>query len=452
MYATYDVTAMIQSGANVVAAVIGSGWPGHVPDGGKVQDYSGHTPTFKMLLKIEPEVAGAAQYITSAAGPGGNWTGTFDGPILLDDIYGGETYDATKEMPGWDSAGFDVDGAAATWVPAMERKDPSIAHAALSSQLMPPIRARELLPGKVLATPLPGGLKVVDYGQNIAGWGKLSISGCPRGTTIKMSFSEVLHVTDHAPEKCGCPPGTDASSAAAETCASSLLDPLHNCTWVKGMVNMQYLMCTLHHGSKTGDRCAFDLYTCKGASAPEVYEPRFTYHGFRFAQLENLPQGPGVSWSLEARVVHSDVEGDPTTPSSLSFGGSASSSLARLQSNIRWTQLDNLHSIPTDCDQRTERQGWMADASVSAEQAFLNFRMAPLYRNWMQDMVDVQQDFPALDPNDKRACGASRAGAIGALAKTCHGAMTDTVPHPVRQLLLLLLLLLLCFCSRSCSC
>jgi len=98
-----------------------------------VQDgYSGHTPTFKMLLKIEPEGAGAAQYITSAditsaAGPGGDWTGTFDGPILLDDIYGGETYDATKEMPGWDAAGFDVDGAVATWVPAMERKDPSIA-------------------------------------------------------------------------------------------------------------------------------------------------------------------------------------------------------------------------------------------------------------------------------------------------------------------------------------
>ena len=188
-------------------------------------------------------------------------------------------------------------------------------------------------------------------------------------------------------------------------------------------------MCTLGHGSKTGDRCAFDMYTCKGGGGREVYEPRFTYHGFRFAQLEGLPApggaaAPGFAWSLSARVVHSDVEAG----ASLSFRGAAAPALNQLQSNIRWTQLDNLHSVPTDCHQRTERQGWMADASVSAEQATLNFNMAPFYRNWLRSIVDVQRDYPSLDPLDTRGCRNPYPHAAGNYS--CAGAVTDTVPHP----------------------
>ena len=149
-------------------------------------------------------------------------------------------------------------------------------------------------------------------------------------------------------------------------------------------------------------------------------------------------------WELQARVVHSDVE----SSAALSFGGAAAAGLVnmaacpnfltrlplahtdsalrlqnQLQSNIEWTQRDNLHSVPTDCNQRTERQGWMADASVSAESAWHNLAMAPFYRNWLRSIVDVQQDFPAADPLDKRACGAQGRA-------DCVGAVTDTVPHP----------------------
>lgn len=94
----------------------------------------------------------------------------------------------------------------------------------------------------------------------------------------------------------------------------------------------------------------------------------------------------------------------------------------QLQSNIEWTQRDNLHSVPTDCDQRTERQGWMADASVSAEQAWHNFDMASFYRNWFRSIVDVQGDFPAKDPLDHRRC--KQEG-----RPDCLGAVTDVVPY-----------------------
>ena len=145
---------------------------------------------------------------------------------------------------------------------------------------MPPIRALQLLPPKEITTPHPD-VKVVDFGQNIAGWGRLSLKKCPAGLQLKLSFAEVLHQTTHPGTKCN-------GHGNAEDAASGLLDPLHNCTWVAGMVNMQCnarrffdlsldfrlanpesmpladLMCTKGHGSKTGDRCAYDLYTCKG--------------------------------------------------------------------------------------------------------------------------------------------------------------------------------------------
>ena len=102
---------------------------------------------------------------------------------------------------------------------------------------------------------------------------------------------------------------------------------------------------------------------------------------YRYAQVEGLP--PGTALTIAARVVHSDVE----SSSVLRFEeGTAAPLLNQLQSNIEWTQRDNLHSVPTDCDQRTERQGWMADASVSAEQAYHNFAMGPFYRNWFQSV------------------------------------------------------------------
>ena len=325
---TDDLTQLCVKGDQTAGVMLGNGWPGHL----------GHTPTFKLLIKFEYSVT-SPTYVTSNAV---NWTASWQGPILLDDIYGGETYDARLEIPGFGSCPDAQSGSASCSqlgplpgaVDAMAFEDPSTMHAVLSSQMMQPIRALQLLPATEIMTPHHG-IRVVDFGQNIAGWGRLALKKCPVGLQLKLSFAEVLHQTTHADIKC-------SGSGSAEDAASGLLDPLHNCTWVKGMVNMQYLMCTPGHGSVTGDRCAYDLYTCKGG-AEEVYEPRFTYHGFRYVQIEGLPDENSPTWALEARVVHSDVE----SSSSLSFGGANSASLNQLQSNLEWTQRDNLHSVPT---------------------------------------------------------------------------------------------------------
>ena len=130
-----------------------------------------HTPAVKLLLKIEYEGSSVApQYVTSnigaggAGGAGGGWEGNWGGAIRLDDIYGGETYDAQHEL--------DLDSAVGEggWVPAGPTNDASIATTVLSAQMMQPIRSMQLLQGKATTHPAPG-VTVIDYGQNIAGWG-----------------------------------------------------------------------------------------------------------------------------------------------------------------------------------------------------------------------------------------------------------------------------------------
>src|SRR5208337_225484 len=136
-----------------------------------------------------------------------------------------------------------------------------------------------------------------------------------------------------------------------------------------------------------------DIYILKGDGV-EMYEPRFTYHGFRYVEVTGFPGTPSLD-SLRGRVVHTSVE---------TVGSFAASKqiLNDLQKVIRWSQLTNLFGVPTDCDQRDERQGWMGDAQVTAEEAMMNFDMAAFYTNFVRDIHDVE--------------GAD-------------GTITDTVPH-----------------------
>jgi alpha-L-rhamnosidase len=261
---------------------------------------------------------------------------TARGPILSDSIFDGEVYDARMEQPGWDAPGFD----ASTWGLAQTM---SGTNGMLSAQMMPPIRVVDTLVPVTIQSPQPG-VYVYDFGQNSSGWVELRVRG-PRGATVEMRYSELLYAN--------------------------------------GMINRENL-----RGAK-----ARDIYILRGDS-DEVYEPRFTYHGFRYVELTGFPGTPNLD-SIRGRVVHSAVR--PTG----SFVASKPI-LNQVQRIIRWGQATNLHSVPTDCDQRDERMGWMGDAQVTAEEAMLNFDMASFYTNFVRDIGDVQDE---------------------------AGTITDTVPH-----------------------
>jgi alpha-L-rhamnosidase len=247
------------------------------------------------------------------------------GPLTSDSVWDGETYDARLETPGWDKAGFDD----SSWKAAEAVEGP---RGELSAEMMPPIRVTNTLVPVKMMNPKPG-VYVFDFGQNMSGWAQLHVSG-PRGTAVKMRYSELIY-----PD---------------------------------GNINRENLRVAKSR----------DIYTLRGEGT-EVYEPRFTYHGFRYVEVTGFPGTPSLA-TLRARVVHTAVE---TTGS---FAASKEI-LNQIQKLIRWSQLTNLFSIPTDCDQRNERMGWMGDAQVTAEEAMMNFDMAAFYTNFVRDIRDAQK-------------------------------------------------------------
>ena len=285
-----------------------------------------------LLLQVNIELT-SGKRVSIVSSP--SWKGK-NGPITSDSVWDGEVYDARMETPGWDMPGFDDSG----WKAAQRLDGPK---GVVSAQMMPPIQVVDTLVPRVMTNPRPG-VYVFDMGQNFAGWARLCVRG-PRGTSVTMRFSELIYPN--------------------------------------GMINRENLRAAK----------ARDIYTLRGEGL-EVYEPRFTYHGFRYVEVTGFPGTPGLD-SIRGRVVRSAVK---------SVGSFAASNplLNKIQRLIYWGQLSNLHSIPTDCDQRNERMGWMGDAHVTAEEAMLNFDMAAFYSNFVRDIRDGQSP---------------------------EGFVTDTVPH-----------------------
>jgi len=273
-----------------------------------------------LMLQINIELEGG-ELLTLFTDP--TWK-TAQGPIIQDSIYDGEIYDARKELPGWDRAEFDD----SSWDPVTIGFEPK---GKLSSQMVQPIKVMDtLLPRKM--TQPEDGVYVYDFGQNFSGWAELTVSG-PRGTEVQMRFAELLYEN--------------------------------------GMINQENL-----RSAK-----AREVYTLKG-EGEEKYEPRFTYHGFRYVELRGYPGVPRLD-TLKGKLVHSSVR---------QMGNFSSSKpiLNQLQDLIIWGQKTNLHSIPTDCCQRDERMGWLGDAHLTAETAMMNFNMGAFYTKFINDIRDVQ--------------------------------------------------------------
>lgn len=253
---------------------------------------------------------------------------TSSGPLQENGLYFGERYDARLLIDGWDKPGFD-DGA---WEKALY-----VPGCPLVSQMMPPVRVTERLAARSV-TRLASGAAVFDFGQNFSGWTRLKVEG-PKGTEVRLRHAELLNDDG-----------------------------------------------TLNLGPNENAE-ATDVYVL-GGGGPEVHEPRFTYHGFRYAEMTGFPGEPGPD-ALEGCFVHSDVRrtGEFRSSNELING---------VHRNIVWGQLSNLMSIPTDCPQRDERHGWLGDAHLSAEEAVYNFDMAAFYAKFLDDIRLAQKEDGSL--------------------------------------------------------
>jgi len=325
LYETYDVTGYLAGGENSVGAMLGNGRYCPPEDKVKISPLPlksyGDSPLLVLQIDIEFTDGTNMRVATDET-----WKAS-RGPIVSDDIWDGETYDARLERPGWDVPHFDD----SDWSSAVLADAPG---GKLVSQAgVPPIKVVKKLQPRSISNPRPN-VYIYDFEQNFAGWVRLHVHG-PKGTKVQLRFAELLD-------------------------ESGMLNTIPN------------------RGAR-----ATDTYILKGQDL-ETYEPRFTYHGFRYVEVKGFPGTPNLG-SLEGCVVHSAVE--PTG----SFVCS-NSLVNQIHKNVIWGQLSNLMSVPTDCPQRDERMGWMGDAQLTAEEAIHNFGMAGFYTKYIMDIGDSQKE------------------------------------------------------------
>ena len=362
-YRTYDVTDLLAPGENVLGALLGDGWYcGHV--GWRERQYYGDRP--HLLAQLEVTLS-SGKLVTIASDGTWKWTPS---PIRSADLQMGESYDARCELPGWNMPGFNEAG----WHPVLTFGDPGIA---IEANRGPAVHTQEEL--KPIVPPYPtsqnlGAPWIFDLGQNMVGHVRLTLSG-PAGTTVRIRHAEVLN-----------PDGTLYTTNLREARAT-------------------------------------DYYTLKGAGV-EVYEPRFTFHGFRYVELKGFPGQPTAE-AVTGVVIHSELA--PTG----SFECS-DALLNQLQHNIQWGQKGNFVDLPTDCPQRDERLGWTGDAQVFIRTAIFNRDVAAFFTRWQQAMADgqtVQGAIPSFAPTLKGVSqdgGPAWADAVLVCPWTLHLAYGDT--------------------------
>ncbi len=321
----YDVTDLVREGPNALGAVLAAGWYSGAIGWKSERFHYGTDPRVLVQLELEAQ-DGSLQTIVSD----GSWK-TAWGPYLEGEFLAGETYDARKEMPGWDSAGFDD----SAWKPvAVTGK----IQAALEPARGVPVRETGYLKPVKITEHKPG-VFIFDMGQNFAGFARLKVRG-PAGTKVVMRFAERLN-----------PDGSLYTT------------------------NLRTARAT-------------DTYILKG-QGEEVWQPRFTFHGFQYIELTGYPGTPGPD-------AVTGVALNSATPLVGSFECS-SPMVNRLYRNIVWTQRANFISIPTDCPQRDERLGWTGDAEVFLRAATYNADVASFFTKWLVDLEDAQRGGAVTD-------------------------------------------------------
>jgi len=340
-YLAYDVTSLLQAGKNAITAQLADGWySGRV---GLSSVVPGGLPRAiygrkpRFFAQLEVRGKVPATIVTD-----GSWRSTIAGPVREADLLDGEIHDARREIGGAGLPGFDD----SSW-PAVE----------IAADVRPRLEALACEPARIVEVlrpvgskePKPG-LHVFDLGRNMVGWCRLKLSA-PAGTEITLRHAEAVD--------------PDGSIYTAN----------------------------LRTASQT------DRYVCSGRPG-EVFEPRFTCHGFRYVEVSGLPAPPSTN----------DLEGCVVSNAARETGRFQASDplLERLWSNIRWSLRGNLLSVPTDCPQRDERLGWMGDIGAFAQTAAYQLDLAGFFGKWIRDVRDAQADdgrYPdfAPHPYDKNA-------------------------------------------------
>ncbi|KAB5559706.1 bacterial alpha-L-rhamnosidase-domain-containing protein [Coniochaeta sp. 2T2.1] len=317
VYDTYDVTELLASGENAIGVTVGEGWwSGRMGYAGGQQNIYGDRIGLLSLLVVTLADGTKVRIATDST-----WQCS-KGPTVASEIYNGETYNARLEgiIRGWSTCEFN----SSSWDSTRELPP-------LRGKLVPPDqppvrRISEIKPQTIFKS--PSGRTLVDFGQNMVGWLRIKVDG-PQGTVITLRHAEVLEDGELA---------TRALRHAAAT------DVIH-----------------------------------LSGEGPLTWEPKFTFHGFRYAEVDGWPEETPLDASLAAVVVHTDLEQTGWFECSHPL-------LNQFYSNVRWSMKCNFVSIPTDCPQRDERLGWTGDVHAFGPTSNFLYDTCGFWKSWHKDV------------------------------------------------------------------
>ncbi len=311
-YLAYDVTEQIKEGENIIGVRLGDGWfDGEISFNHQVHVY-GKEISFAAILILE-QGDDEIRVVT-----GTDWR-TNNSGILKSSIYDGEIWDLTREPKDWDCPGFND----SDWKSAVLTED---TQAKMVGMLNEGTKRIEIIqPVGIIKA--PNGDTLIDMGQNMTGWVRITVDG-NLGDTVRIKHGEVL-------DKDGNFYSGNLRLAKQE-----------------------------------------DIYTLR--EGKNILEPHFTYHGFRYINILEFPGEVKVE-CFEGIVLHTAME------PAIEFRCS-DELINQLQHNLVWGQKGNFLDVPTDCPQRDERLGWTGDAEIFCQTACYNFSSDAFFTKWLEDV------------------------------------------------------------------
>ena len=329
-YVSYDVTSLLEpGGSNAIGITLLHGWYDRGVGYPEIYWPSGDKNALMGMLEVHYQ-DGTVETIATDE----EFVCSVDGPVRDDDIYQGEFYDATLEQEGFGTADFSHEG----WLPAdTNAVDGRYFTLALTGKENEPIRCVEELTPVSFSEPKQK-VYVYDFGQNFAGTIRIRVTG-ERGQTITLRYGEALNT---------------------ETLCNP--DDAVGTIWAGNLLSAD----------------ATDYYVLKGDADPESFEPKFTYHGFRYLQITGLEEPLPIE-DVKGIVLSSDLERTGSFESSNEL-------LNQFYESTRWSQISNFLDNPTDCAQRDERHGWAGDAQVFSLTASYHMNTYQFYRKYLKEL------------------------------------------------------------------
>jgi alpha-L-rhamnosidase len=340
LYTVYDVTSLLVKGNNVAGIMLGNGWWNPLPFKlfGR-WDLRNYQQTGRPCVKAELHVRysdGTVDNIITNE----SWLAA-PGPVIRNNVYLGEQYDARLEQKNWNTRDADT----AAWKNAVVVKGPS---GTLSLQMQPAIKITRVIKPVGIKQFKPGEF-IVDMGQNFAGVANIKVRG-PRGTRIVLRYGEALF--------------EDGSLNGMTAVATQIK---------KGGIK----------GGPGAPETAWqeDGYTLQGDNV-ETWHPHFTFHGFRYVEVSGWPGTPTVD-DIEGLRMNTDL------PLNGSFACS-NNLFNQLHEVIQWTFLSNVFSVQSDCPGR-EKMGYGGDIVATANSFIYNYNMVNFYTKAIRDFANEQQ-------------------------------------------------------------